>query len=199
MKAQKKKIEFEFITAESKRGTPLRFIKFSDPNFRLTDSQKETLKAICKGYFFYSTSRRMWGLTKKGNNEVDVYNYLHDGTLPNDIYVLSTDLLSIQHDSNAIEKSIPFKLEDFDVKFIELRGRPLFYHEIKDGIIEIYINLNHWFFVNRDSSEKEFARKLILSLVGTELEFTSQLIENYFIKLNCIQDNLKYSYDKSKR
>ena len=191
MKKTKDEIEFELLDDVSKKGTALKYIQFADTTLRLTDAQKETLKAICHGYFFYSKSKRMWGFTHRGNNEVYVYNFLKDGLIPDDL-----NKQEISRNVEVRKDPIPFNVKDFEMKFIELKGRPLFYYENKDGIIEININLAHWFFEKKDSSEKEIAKKMVLSLVGTELEFTSQLIESYFIKLNSIQENLKYNYGK---
>lgn len=193
MKTLKDEIEFELLNDVSKKGTALKYIQFADTTLRLTDKQKETLKAICHGYFFYSKSKRMWGFTHRGNNEVYVCNFLKDGSIPDEI-----NKQEISRNVEIRKEPIPFNAEEFEIKFIELKGRPLFYYENREGIIEININLAHWFFVKRDSSEKEIVKKMVLSLVGTELEFTSQLIESYFIKLNSIQENLKYNYGKHK-
>ena len=65
-----------------------------------------------------------------------------------------------------------------------MKGRPLFYTEIIGESIIININLQHWFFVEKNENEKEFAKKMILSLVGAKLEFTSITIESFFTKLN---------------
>ena len=184
-------IEFELLNDVSKKGTPLKYIQFTDDTLRLSENQKETLEAICQGYFFYSKSKKMWGFTQRGNNEVHVYNFLKSGIIPDDF-----KKNEITRNVDTRKEAIPFNVKDFDLTFIELKGRPLFYYENKDGTIEININLAHWFFENKDSSEKEIAKKIILSLVGTELEFTSQLIDSYFIKLNSIQENLKYTYDR---
>jgi hypothetical protein len=73
-------------------------------------------------------------------------------------------------------------------------GRPLFYTENLEESILININLKHWFFVEKSGIEKEFAKKMVLSLVGAKLEFTSITIESFFTKLNSIQSNLKYEY-----
>ena len=136
----------------------------------------------------------MWGFTCRGNNELNVSNYIGEGTIPQ----LNINQEVLQNVARRSEQ-IPFNLEDFEINFIELPGRPLFYHENKNGIIDIVINLSHWFFEKKDETEKELARKIILSLVGTELEFTSPLIESYFVKLNSIQQNLKYSYGNNKQ
>lgn len=185
--------DFEFINDVSPKGTLLKYIHFSDNNFRFSDEQKKILKEICNNYFFYSKTKKMWGFTHRGNNEINVYNFLKDGTIPDEI-INREAARNVQ----IRNEPIPFNVEDFEIKFIELKGRPLFYYENKDGIIEISINLKHWFFEKGDEAEKEFAKKMILSLVGTELEFTSQLIESYFVKLNSIQENLKYIYDNCK-
>jgi hypothetical protein len=186
-------IEFELRDDVSKNGTALKYIYFDDKEFRLTEDQKTTLKEICKGYFFYSKSKQMWGFTQRGNNEIDVYNYLKNNYIPPEIANRTKSRYDLVR-----KEPIPFKVEDFEIQFIKLKGRPLFYYENKDGVVEIKINLTHWFFEKCDESEREFAKKIVLSLVGTELEFTSQLIESFFNKLNCIQENLKYSYGKHK-
>jgi hypothetical protein len=191
MKKSQNEIKFEFLNDVSKMGTPLKYIKFADSTLRLTEEQKETLKRICQGYFFYSKAKRMWGFTHKGDNEVNVSAFLKFSTIPVEI--------NSHQNSSEIEirkDQIPFSLNDFEIKYVELKGRPLFYHENTEGIIEIHINLAHWFFEKRDSAEKEIVRKIVLSLVGTELEFTSQLIDSFFIKLNSIQENMKYNYEK---
>lgn len=193
MKKEIKKTEFEFIDEKSAKGTALKYIKFNDNNFRLSTTQKETLKEICKGYFFYSKSKKMWGFTNREYNELNVYNFIAEGSVPEDI----TEKVAARN-IEIKKEPIPFKIEDFEIKFIELSGRPLFYHENNNGVIEININLKHWFFEKKDEAEKEFAKKIILSLVGTEMEYTSQLLENYFIKLNSIQENLKYTYGRCK-
>ena len=79
-----------------------------------------------------------------------------------------------------------------------MHGRPLFYFENNEDAISIYINLSHWFFVEKNEIEKEFAKKIILSLVGAKHEFTSKTIDSFFTKLNSIQSNLKYNYGSNK-
>lgn len=191
MKTEKDGIKFELLDDVSKKGTPLKYIQFTDNTLRLTDEQKETLEAICQKYFFYSKSKKMWGFTQRGNNEVHVYNFLKSGLIPDNL-----NKQEITRNVDIRKEAIPFNVKDFEMAFVELKGRPLFYYENKDGIIEININIAHWFFEKKDSSEIEIAKKIILSLVGTELEFTSQLIDSYFIKLNSIQENLKYNYGR---
>jgi hypothetical protein len=135
----------------------------------------------------------MWGFTHRGNNEINTFNYLKEGIIPDNIVKQEVSRII-----GTRKELIPFNIADFEIKFIELKGRPLYYYENIEGIIEIYINLKHWFFEKHDASEKELAKKMVLSLIVTKLEFTSQLIENYFVKLNSIQENMKYNYGKRK-
>lgn len=182
---------FKFEDDVSKKGTSVKYINFFDSTFRFSEEQKKTLKAICKGFFFYSKTKRMWGFTNRGNNEINVYNYILLGTIPNELLQEQINLVS-----QIRPEPLPFKVEDFTITFVDLKGRPLFYHIINNGIIEISINLDHWFFQYKNDSEKEFAKKIILSLVGTEYEFTSKVIESYFTKLHIIQTNLQGDYEK---
>ena len=186
-------IKLKFDNDISKKGTTIKYIHFEDEEYRLSDSQKEVLKEICSGYFFFSKAKRMWGFTDRGNNELNVFNFLINGKIPE--YVNN----QIKTRNLEIKKAqIPFVIEDFEIKFIEISGRPLFYHENINGKIEININLKHWFFEKKDETEKEIVKKMVLCLVATELEFTSQLIESFFTKLNSFQESLKYEYGKCK-
>ena len=193
MRTVKEEIEFKLIDDFSKKGTPIKYINFADSTFRLSDEQKDILKSICQGYFFYSKSKKMWGFTHRENNEINTCNYLKEGIIPDNIVKQKVSRII-----GTRKELIPFNIADFEIKFIELKGRPLYYYENIEGIIEIYINLTHWFFEKHDASEKELAKKMVLSLIVTKLEFTSQLIENYFVKLNSIQENMKYNYGKRK-
>ena len=192
MDDKKNDITFEFLDDISSRGTPIKLIQFSTDDFRFNKAQKETLKTICQGYFFYIKIKQKWGFTHLGNNELYVYDYLKFGTVPEHV------LIKENIRNYEIKKDdIPFNLNDFEITFFELTGRPLFYYENNKGKIKININLAHWFFEKKDPSEKEIVKKIILSIVGTELEYSSQVIDSFFIKLNSVQENLKYTYGKS--
>jgi hypothetical protein len=193
MRIVKDDIEFELLDDVSKKGTPIKYIQFTDRNFRLSEEQKATMKAICQGYLFFSRTKSMWGFTDKRQRTLNICNYLKKGIIPKEIKNKEE-----AKNEYIIKEAIPFKIEDFEIQFVELQGRPFFYHENKNGVIEININLKHWFFEKRDDTEKNLAKKIVLSIVGTELEFTSPLIESYFNKLNSVQENLKYTYGKSK-
>jgi hypothetical protein len=188
-----KTLSFVFIDEISLKGSAIKYINFFDDEFRLSSQQKEVLKRICNGYFFYSKSKKMWGFTKKGQNEFNVTNFLNTGEIPDSIEnVNSSDIKEIA------TEHLPFNVDDFKFNFYEMKGRPLFYTEIIGESIIININLQHWFFVEKNENEKEFAKKMILSLVGAKLEFTSITIESFFTKLNSIQSNLKYEYANNK-
>jgi hypothetical protein len=181
--------EFTFVSDVSQKGTPIKYIQFLDNNFRLSNEQKSTLKLICHGYFFYSKLKKMWGFTDRGNNELNVYNFINEGCIPDDIVKNK-----IQDKVDLRSEPIPFSLADFEIFYVEERGRPLFFYQSVEGIFQIKINLAHWFFVHKSDAEKEFAKKIVLSLVGTELEFTSPIIDSFFIKFHSIQEILKYQY-----
>ena len=125
------KTEIEFLDEKSAKGTDLKYIKFNDTKFRFSDIQKKTLKEICKGYFFYSKSKKMWGFTDRGYNEVNVYNFITEESVTEDINTGKVETRNIE----IKKETIPFKIEDFEIKFIELSGRPLFYHENNNGVI----------------------------------------------------------------
>lgn len=183
------KISHVFIDELSIKGTSIKYINFSDDQFRLTSEQKDILKKVCNGYFFYSKTKKMWGFTDKGENEFNVSNFLNTGVIPDfiekDVPVRSKEILIEQ---------LPFNVDNFKFNFYEMDGRPLFYTENIEESILININMKHWFFVEKNGIEKEFAKKMVLSLVGAKLEFTSITIESFFTKLNSIQSNLKYEY-----
>lgn len=187
------KISHVFIDELSIKGTSIKYINFSDDQFRLTSEQKDILKKICNGYFFYSKTKKMWGFTDKGENEFNVSNFLNTGVIPDfiekDVPVRNKEILIGQ---------LPFNVDNFKFNFYEMDGRPLFYIENIEESILININMKHWFFVEKNEIEKEFAKKMVLSLVGAKLEFTSITIESFFTKLNSIQSNLKYEYANTK-
>ena len=168
------KISHVFIDELSKKGTSIKYINFSDDQFRLTSEQKDILKKICNGYFFYSKTKKMWGFTHKGQNELNVTNYLNTGVIPDHINKLDQSL-----NKEILKEQLPFKLENFKFNFYEMDGRPLFYTENNEDSILININLKHWFFVEKNEIEKQFAKKMILSLVGAKLEYTSITIESF--------------------
>jgi hypothetical protein len=183
------KISYVFIDELSIKGTSVKYINFLDDQFRLTSEQKDVLKKICNGYFFYSKTKKMWGFTNKGENEFNVSNFLNTGIIP--------DLIEIDvpvRNKEILIEQLPFNVDNFKFNFYEMDGRPLFYTENLEESILININLKHWFFVEKSGIEKEFAKKMVLSLVGAKLEFTSITIESFFTKLNSIQSNLKYEY-----
>ena len=182
--------DFEFVSDVSQKGTPIKYIQFLDKKFRLSNEQKSTLKLICHGYFFYSRLKKMWGFTDRGNNEVYVYNFFYDGSIPD--YVVN---IQNQDEGDIRSEQFSFSIKDFEISYVEARGRPLFFYESVEGILKIKINLAHWTFVDKSDSEKEIAKKIILSLVGAELEFTSQIIDSFFTKFHSIQEKLKYQYN----
>ena len=187
-------IDFQFEDDVSSRGKPVKYVVFADGYRNFTQEEKAILKQICDGYFFYSPTRKKWGFPAKNkNHEVYVYNYLKYGILPDGFSLPNQD-----RDFTIPRQAIPFNVEDFVFTYVELKGRPLFYFEHVRGKIEISINLKHWFFTTGDEIEKEIVRKFALTLVGTAHQFTSTMIESFFVKLACIQENLKYSYDRDK-
>jgi len=182
-----------FIDEISVKGNSIKYIKFFDDQFRLSEEQKNSLKKICNGYFFYSKVKKMWGFTDKGANEKNVANFLNEGVIPDFI-----DDKEVSRNKVIAKEQLPFSIENFKFNFFKMDGRPLFYAENVENSILININLNHWFFVEKNEIEKEFSKKIILSLIGTKLEFTSLTIESFFTKLNSIQSNLKYEYGSDK-
>ena len=187
-------IEFDFVDGFSQKGTPMKFIDFKDKEFRLSDKQKEILKAICNGYFKWYPTKMKWGFTVRNDNHLKIYNYLKTGESPININTSS----KIGDSFFVDEEKIPFDIKEYSIKFIELKGRPFFYYEIVDGFVEIKINLAHWFFIEKNNSEKEIAKKIVISLIGTGLEYTSSIVDSYFVKLLTIQESMKYTYDQLK-
>jgi hypothetical protein len=186
--------DFAFEDDVSSKGKPVKYIVFDDPNYRLPEENVAILKQICGGYFFYSPNRKRWGFSCKNKSyELHVDNFLRLGLVPEGFN-------TTEHSRNFFipREPIPFNIDDFLITFVELQGRPLFYYEHSAGKVEITINLRHWFFRTGDEIEKELAKKFVLSLVGTELQFTSNVLESFFTKLAYVQENLRYSYDGNK-
>lgn len=188
-------IDLVFIDDVSKRGTAIKYIEFKDSKFRLSETQKEVIKEICQGYFFYSKTKKMWGFTTRNDNHLKIYDYIKTGKSPIET---KSPKQKVGPSFFVNEEPIPLNLKEYDVKFVNLKGRPFFYYDIVDGIVEVKINLAHWFFSEKNNSEKEIAKKIVTSLIGAGLEYTSSVIDSYFVKLLTIQENMKYTYDQLK-
>ena len=74
---------------------------------RITEENKQ-VKKICNGYFFYSKSKKMWGFTDKGQNEVIVSNYLNEGHIPKNLI----DLVDFKN-TEVEREPLPFNVENF--------------------------------------------------------------------------------------
>lgn len=177
--------KFSFEPHHSSKGTPLLYIQFKDTSFKLNEEQKRTLKFLLNNYFFYSNEKKKWGFIDKGDNKKEVSDYLKEGVIPdrlNFLFPKSEEI--VQYEKITID------LKDYELRFIEVKGRPLFTFGLNNGVVEITINVKHWFFKTQDNSEKEIVKKMVLSHVIACNEFTSPVIDSFNNKLNLIQDSL---------
>lgn len=190
-------IDFEFLTDKSSKGTRIKYIKFHDNKFRLSEEQKSFLKDMCIGYFFYSKTRKMWGFTDKDNNQSLVNAYLkNELTLIrkkiNQPIISDSRLAEIE----KIDKNIYQDFGNLEFVYIRLKGRPLYFTEKVNEKTQININLEHSFFVKKDETEMNFAKKIVSTLVLAKQEYTSSIIDSYLLKVISIQEQIKNYFDR---
>jgi hypothetical protein len=169
----------------SSKGTALLYINFFSTSFKFNKEQKRILKLMLNNYFFFSKEKNMWGFIDKKDNKSDVVNYLVHGLIP--------ERLNINTNEEAVvvqQEKISINLSDYEVKFIENKGWPLYTFALINGVTDITINLKHWFFKNKDNSEKEIVKKMVLSHVIACNEFTSPVIDSFNNKLQVIHNSL---------
>lgn len=185
MQLQESMIKFSFEKHQSSKGTPLLYIKLDPFSPKISEEQKKLLKIILNNYFFFSKEKRMWGFIDKGENAEEVSNYLTFGALPERL-----DFIITNHVEILKKEYISIDLKDFEIRFISLKGRPLFTFSQANGMVEVTINLRHWFFTDRNNSEIEIVKKMVLSHVIACYEFTSPVIDSFNNKLLVTYENL---------
>lgn len=172
-------------------GKPWIYIKFQSDSFRFDENQKKILKILCNNYFRWDRGAKKWTFPDIGMNEFNVHEYLKKGSIPVE------KINEVSGSQMVARKSICFDSNSYKIEFIDLQGRPLYFIDLlQHDKILVKINLAHWFFKKGDSTEKDFAKKLIISLVGAQLSMTSKNIDYFLKELHSIMFNLKYEYNE---
>ena len=96
--------------------------------------------------------------------------------------------------NNQSVENFTFDGETYQIKCIEVNGKPLFSIDYINSENLITINLAHWIFSDKNDVEVSILKKIILSLVATKGEFTNSIIDSFFMKLNGKIDLLKYDF-----
>ena len=184
--------EFEFEKYSNlNTGKPWIYIKFKSDDFRFEEHQKKVLKIICSNYFRWDRKGLKWTFPDRGMNEFNVYEYLVNGTIPLE------KISEVSGEQILQRKGVRFDLRNFKTEFVNLEGRPLYFIELLEhGKILVNINLKHWFFVKTDKTEKDMAKKIVISLVGAQLSMTSKQIDFFLNELHTIMFSLKFDYDE---
>jgi hypothetical protein len=176
-------IEIEFIDEKSPKGTSLKYIKFNDTTFRLSKEQKETLKIICNGYFFYSKAKQMWGFTDKTDNQQNVLNYIIKGIVPPEIPKL--DKINQRNIPNKGSKE--FVIEEFLLSDINIKGLDSCPRSIDCEFKGSSINV----FYDKTISIEIFLKAI--SILNLKLA-TTKKSESVMVQLNRIIEQIKH-YD----
>lgn len=185
-----KKFKFERYSNKN-TGKPWIYIEFESDDFRFEEEQKKVLKIICNNYFRWDRGAIKWTFPDRGMNEFNVHEYLTNGIIPVE------KINEVSGSQMMVRKGVEFDLSSYNVEYVDLQGRPLYFIELlQHGKILIKINLAHWFFEKGGCVEKEFAKKIIISLVGSQLSMTSKQIDFFLKELHSIMFNLKFSYDE---
>jgi hypothetical protein len=188
-------IDFEFLSVLYSQGTRIKYIKFSDSEFRLSNEQKCFLQNICIGFFFYSKTKKMWGFTDRDDNHSVIYNYLKNELASINKSVNQSIAAKSLDDEVKNNKNNSQNFEYLEFKFVKLKGRPLYFTEKVNEKIQVNINLEHSFFVKKDKTEMDFAKKIISTLVLAEQEYTSSIIDSFLSKIITIQEQAKHYFD----
>lgn len=181
--------DFEyFLSKNNKKFVCLNF--HTNEKIKFSDEQKAILKSINKTWKF-DMSKKCYTFFVYGNSEFEIKDYLKNGTIPSRI------LPNIQSFKLINREQIPFDISRYRIELIEKKGLPLFFIQMdNEDKITININLEHWFFKDKNESEIEIVKKIALSLVGAQLSFPSKNIDRFIEKIDSIQYNLKFEYDK---
>jgi hypothetical protein len=105
-----------------------------------------------------------------------------------------SELFSKKALNNQSDENFTFDGETYQIKCIEVNGKPLFSIDYINSENLITINLAHWIFSDKNDVEVSILKKIILSLVATKSEFTNSIIDSFFMKLNGKIDLLKYDF-----
>jgi len=105
-----------------------------------------------------------------------------------------SELFSKKALNNQSAENFTFDGETYQIKCIEVNGKPLFSIDYINSENLITINLAHWIFSDKNDVEVSILKKIILSLVATKGEFTNSIIDSFFMKLNGKIDLLKYDF-----
>lgn len=83
---------------------------------------------------------------------------------------------------------------DYEIKWIDVKNKPLFFEDYINSTNIITLNASHWILKDKSSSEKEILEKIFISLISAKSEFTHSSIESFLNKLNGKMDLLKFEY-----